>query len=272
MRKERSSTFLHEPGDGYSLPPRGRRQTAVGAPSSLVIFQRVTPLPDPGRQVQQPAVRRRQPGGTGTRSGPRCSAPTIRTPTPQGAPGANGAGSHRSCGNDESRVLEPACFPTNPLGYERGIPAITPIFTGSAGGVSDTRYRVRNDVVRSDPTVCYSLACVSGGMIARPRVLPNPLDLVEVIIRWPPLAVADRARDAGPCPVQELPSSHTGSPKNLRASGPTTPKHFWEVLSIDRNLRIAARPCVSALVDRWIASCDGADYVPSACRRNIDGH
>ena len=58
-------------------------------------------------------------------------------------------------------------------------------------------------------------------MIARPRVLPNPLDLVEMVIRWPLLAVADRARDAGPCPVQELPSSRTGSPKNSPPFGPT---------------------------------------------------
>ena len=44
------------------------------------------------------------------------------------------------------------------------------------------------------------------------------LDFVEMVIRWPCPAVADRARDTGAYPVPELTSSCVGSPKNLRAS------------------------------------------------------
>src|SRR5262245_8018452 len=45
-----------------------------------------------------------------------------RTLRPLGAPWSDGAESPRSCYNDESRVLEPACFSAKPLGYKRGIP------------------------------------------------------------------------------------------------------------------------------------------------------
>lgn len=77
--------------------------------------------------THQPLARRR----FRTRRGPTIIG-TGTYANPSGDLWSYEAGSPRSCDNDESRVLEPTCFLEKPLGYERGIPAITLILTGIA--------------------------------------------------------------------------------------------------------------------------------------------
>jgi hypothetical protein len=59
------------------------------------------------------------------------------TLSPLGAPWSDGPGSPRSCDNDGSWVLEPACFSAKIPGNEWEIPAITIILTGIIGRVSN---------------------------------------------------------------------------------------------------------------------------------------
>ena len=79
------------------------------------------------------------------------SSDQERTLSPLGAPWSDGAGSPRSCDNDESRVLEPACFPAKTPGNEWEIPAITIILTGIVGRVSGAKSRPGRGVVRFNP-------------------------------------------------------------------------------------------------------------------------
>src|SRR4051794_18758589 len=124
----------------------------------------------------RPVAPRPRPTGS-RRSARRCarvpgvpqSSDQKRTLSPSDAAWSDGVGSHRSCDNDESRVLESACFPAKTPGTVSGIPAITFILTGTVDRSSGAESRARRGVVRLNLIRGYFLAYVPGRLIVIPR-------------------------------------------------------------------------------------------------------